>query len=426
MLYFVRVPGSRDLFLTSMHPLKSTVTAQDVEGCLYYVHVQHEGQGNGYGGGGLGVGVRPPLLSTGSSGSGSGRKKWSAQNILSHAKKGSEDLRDFSMTVIRRDPATGAQWNVAHLTSTGGLREFAPDGRTPAPPPPIIISLPGNGYKKFMPLSSQGSVPRQPATQFQHPPLPRPPQPPHGQPGRGITPEEEEAYFRRKREYQDLLVARDRQIQQLELEHAEHEQALAMAEQDRGLVRQVAWDCAAPGAGDKWWKRGVSKTKKHLRSTSSSGGHGGYIGEGPGEKEKKDKDHWKGYAFDALWGPLGNAGRGERGGTCRFKEAAGGKIMKCKYYPGNGGESYLVSAVEFKLPSLAGFHRARTPSPVGGGEGMGEGEGEELPDWGKAKMGTFVVHNAGMEMLDLVVSANVGMFWRKWEGWVGERGALGQ
>ena len=441
MLYFVRVPGSRDLFLTSMHPLKNSVTAQDVEGCLYYVHVHGEGDSGREQslGQGLGQAGRPPLPSRGSmgsigsSGSSSGRRRWSAQ-VLHRVGRG-EGVRDFSMTVIRRDPATGAQWNVAHISSAGaGVQMLSQD----VTPPPIVLSLPGRGYRKFMPPESvrRKLVPGQGQLQYSLPPVPPPPPPPLVmQQGKSISVEEEEAYFRKKKDYAALIAARDRQIQALENEQAGRDAAAAMAEDERGLVREVVWDCAALGARDKWWKRGMSKTKQHLRSTSSGSmghGHSGSGSGGSGGEDRKEKDHWKGYAFDALWAPVGNAGRGEKLGTCRFKDAAGGKIMKCKYYPANGGPSYLVSAVEFKLPSSVGFHhRSRSLSPSMGtsqspGEGLGVDDGAGGGDGGKAKMGTFVVHNVGMEMLDLVISANVGIFWRKWEGWVGERGALGQ
>ncbi|RPB25541.1 hypothetical protein L211DRAFT_87801 [Terfezia boudieri ATCC MYA-4762] len=436
VLYFVRVPGSRDLFLTSMHPLKNTVTAQDVEGCLFYVHVHGEGEDNR--GQSQGEGERPPLSSTGSTGSigsGSGSSKWSARIL--HRPGRREDMKGFSMTVIRRDPATGTQWNVAHISSRGAGVQILSQGGT-LPPPPIVMSLPGKGYKKFMPPASarRKPVPRQGQLQYNLPPLPPPPQAPVGMhQGRAILAEEEEAYFRRKRDYAELVAARDREIQDLEAEQAGRDTATAIVEEERGLVREVVWDCAAQGAGDKWWKMGMSRTK-NLRATSSGSmlhGHsgGGSAGSG-GEQDKTDKDHWKGYAFDALWAPVGNAGSGEKMGTCRFKDAAGGKIMKCKYYPASGRPSYLVSAVEFKLPSSGVFHhRSRSASPSistsQSPEGLGMDEGAGGGGYGgKAKMGTIVVHNVGMEMLDLVISANVGLFWRKWERWVGERGALGQ
>ncbi|KAL9598768.1 MAG: hypothetical protein Q9219_004265 [cf. Caloplaca sp. 3 TL-2023] len=39
ILYIARVPGSRDVFLTTIKPLEKVVTAQDVQSSLYYVHV---------------------------------------------------------------------------------------------------------------------------------------------------------------------------------------------------------------------------------------------------------------------------------------------------------------------------------------------------------------------------------------------------
>ncbi|KAK4893721.1 hypothetical protein LTR27_007968 [Elasticomyces elasticus] len=39
VLYIARVPGSRDVFLTPQKPREKVVTAHDVQGCLYYVHV---------------------------------------------------------------------------------------------------------------------------------------------------------------------------------------------------------------------------------------------------------------------------------------------------------------------------------------------------------------------------------------------------
>ncbi|KAL9610475.1 MAG: hypothetical protein Q9167_004815 [Letrouitia subvulpina] len=39
ILYIARVPGSRDVFLTTVKPLQNNVTAQDVQSCLYYVHL---------------------------------------------------------------------------------------------------------------------------------------------------------------------------------------------------------------------------------------------------------------------------------------------------------------------------------------------------------------------------------------------------
>ncbi|OQO11717.1 hypothetical protein B0A48_03444 [Cryoendolithus antarcticus] len=39
VLYVARVPGSRDVFLTPLKPREKVVTAQDVQSCLYYLHM---------------------------------------------------------------------------------------------------------------------------------------------------------------------------------------------------------------------------------------------------------------------------------------------------------------------------------------------------------------------------------------------------
>ncbi|KAK8227144.1 hypothetical protein IWZ00DRAFT_525111 [Phyllosticta capitalensis] len=39
VLYIARVPGSRDVFLSPMKPRQKVVTAQDVQSCLYYLHL---------------------------------------------------------------------------------------------------------------------------------------------------------------------------------------------------------------------------------------------------------------------------------------------------------------------------------------------------------------------------------------------------
>ncbi|KAI4175835.1 MAG: hypothetical protein LQ343_001448 [Gyalolechia ehrenbergii] len=42
ILYVARVPGSRDVFLTTTKPLQKVVTAQDVQSSLYYIHVDDD------------------------------------------------------------------------------------------------------------------------------------------------------------------------------------------------------------------------------------------------------------------------------------------------------------------------------------------------------------------------------------------------
>ncbi|KZF25890.1 hypothetical protein L228DRAFT_242272 [Xylona heveae TC161] len=42
ILYIARVPGSKDIFLTPLKPRQKVVSAEDVQSCLYYVHVDRE------------------------------------------------------------------------------------------------------------------------------------------------------------------------------------------------------------------------------------------------------------------------------------------------------------------------------------------------------------------------------------------------
>ena len=48
ILYIARVPGSRDVFLTTMKPRHKVVTAEDVSSSLYYLHVNQPGDGLGF------------------------------------------------------------------------------------------------------------------------------------------------------------------------------------------------------------------------------------------------------------------------------------------------------------------------------------------------------------------------------------------
>ncbi|TKA30401.1 hypothetical protein B0A50_02628 [Salinomyces thailandicus] len=42
VLYIARVPGSRDVFLTPLKPREKVVSAEDVQSCLYFVHINEE------------------------------------------------------------------------------------------------------------------------------------------------------------------------------------------------------------------------------------------------------------------------------------------------------------------------------------------------------------------------------------------------
>jgi hypothetical protein len=150
----------------------------------------------------------------------------------------------------------------------------------------------------------------------------------------------------------------------------------------------------------------------------------------------------KGYTFLSPWN-----------GTCEFKTGSTGRTLKCKHRL--GGRQDDVSELRFNLPSGAG---PKKKAALGGrGErtsyisrhrhlfSRGEDDDEEDDDansfapsivvtddgridlelgreragggfGGKqAKLGKLIIEPQGLAMLDLLVAANVGLWWRAWE-----------
>lgn len=151
-----------------------------------------------------------------------------------------------------------------------------------------------------------------------------------------------------------------------------------------------------------------------------------------------------GYSFFSPWD-----------GRCDFSTSTSGRALKCRHHLPNNQGSVEVSELRFNLPtttkhtpaptSLAekrgsyfhGLHRRLKSNDSWGGGPSPEGE-QELPTYmvdedgnldlslgqekagggfgGKqAKLGKLIVHPDGVAMLDLLVAANVGLWWRAWE-----------
>ena len=147
----------------------------------------------------------------------------------------------------------------------------------------------------------------------------------------------------------------------------------------------------------------------------------------------------KGYSFDSPWD-----------GSCEFTTGAAGRSLKCRHRIGNTVAE--VSELRFNLPSSASprkgrldakassyFHRHRHQfSSTGDGEDdMDDGDslaptimvtddgridlslGQEKAGGGfggkQAKLGKLIINPEGVKMLDLLIAANVGLWWRAWE-----------
>jgi len=52
-------------------------------------------------------------------------------------------------------------------------------------------------------------------------------------------------------------------------------------------------------------------------------------------------------------------------------------------------------------------------------------EAPEVITSSKSKLGMLVCHSDGIYMMDLLVAANMAVFWKRWENWALERSALG-
>jgi len=246
-------------------------------------------------------------------------------------------------TLIRRNPSTGAQTNVAHILP-------APHDRDK-----ILLELVAPGYTKFV----------------------------EAVPANGFV--------------EDNLM---------DSHHGHHWQQDGVEhDQEPPVLRRVMHI-----AGSGFWDR--VKGFRHSRKRSSqmmpedvekdSGQH-------TRDKAKKTRD----YVFEDLWTtPQGTRGR------CEFKDEAGGKYLKCKFYPPPSAsqpspQSMLMSVIEFKLPKFQGHKRA-VSAPDSGGAGKV-----------KAKMGMLIIHGMGQDMMDLLVAANISAFLRRWNQWGKERVALG-
>ena len=153
----------------------------------------------------------------------------------------------------------------------------------------------------------------------------------------------------------------------------------------------------------------------------------------------------KGYAFNSPWN-----------GTCEFSSGVTGHALKCKHTaPEPGSQAVNVSELRFNLPTSNGLAKAppnvlRSPdrprsskrssyfssnrgsestyseisdhirtSDELGSEQLDLSLGQERAGGGfggkQAKLGKLIVEPEGLKMLDLVVAANMGLWWKAYE-----------
>ncbi|KAH7327726.1 hypothetical protein B0I35DRAFT_447895 [Stachybotrys elegans] len=329
-----------------------------------------------------------------------------SQNHVSYSKPPSPTKRahpigtPFTLTLIRRDPSSGMQWNVGKITShQPDLPEQADwDTIFPAQPmarlhssprhPAIEVRIENSGYAKFrnMPRRSMDTRPSGLCA-----PLP--------------------------------LPSED------------------MTKPDGGFfARQVVMEYT------KSWTTNLKEMlrKHHGRSDSVP------VINTNGPTSPTDGDSLNGvkpigYTFATPWD-----------GRCQFRTGNGGRSLRChvhqdgstiNFNPLVGGQdndaptSSVVSELRFNLPSSELFGSDRDPNAQRRGhfgkffrqdapsdESLPDDEpvspfemhlGKEKAGGGnrgtRAKLGKLIIYNDGLKMLDLLVSANIGVWWAAWE-----------
>lgn len=321
----------------------------------------------------------------------------------------------FALTLIRRDPATGSQWNVGRVTSrqlepaageeeqdTSAVKASSPPDGVSTSSPPININIENSGYAKFRPLPKRRSLE-----------------------AAGLTALAANAT-------DDVGTVPDIGVFHRQLQMGYTKSLMSdLKDKFQRLEKQI---------NKKTHNRNDSDSSQELKEQTMTAGQ-----PGPGMKPR-------GYTFTSPWD-----------GKCDFRTGNGGRSVRCFHTPhDNQGPTYnqlleeqginlprpsatALSDLRFNLPAtellvhdhhdsangeskLIG-HFAKLLRPHGhdgeedlqddtvspfetniGGERAGGGNRGN-----RAKLGKLIIYNEGMKMLDLLVAANVGVWWGAWE-----------
>jgi hypothetical protein len=301
-----------------------------------------------------------------------------------------------SLTLIRRDPGSTLQWNVAsiydppmHEISSSNLLVPTAKRRTKKGGTPVYLDITNPGYARFIDVDER--TPRLSVESTSSDSSDPPP----------------EGTFRRR-----LYMPGSR--------YAEHNYNNTNTLNPTLGHRTHSSLSAASGESE-------------IRQTMRGERHSIDMGAVPDKRSK-------GYTFLSPWD-----------GTCEFSTGATGRSLKCRHrLPNNsnasgGGGGEEVSELRFNLPTSAktttsskhasyfSRHRHQTPGEDDDFESGSQSPTIMLTDDGRidlslgqeragggfggkqAKLGKLIVFPQGGRMLDLLVAANVGLWWRAWE-----------
>lgn len=289
-----------------------------------------------------------------------------------------------SLTLIRRDPSSNEQWNVAsihdppmHEVSSAALLNPSAAKRTKRGGAPVYLDISNPAYAQFTGTdraASRNSTASSNSSESDRPP---------------------EGVFRRR-------------LHMPGSQYGEH-----VYSRSSRLTSGY----------------GPSEDSSAIRRTIRSSADMSIDSSGPATDERRGK----GYTFTSPWD-----------GRCEFATGSAGRSLKCRHLlpqhqQGHGVPlDHVVSELRFNLPTssktatvvqekrksyIRGLHR-RQGSSEDGGHYDDEGKmdltlGQERAGGGfggkQAKLGKLIIQPEGLKMLDLLVAANLALWWRAYE-----------
>ncbi|KAK5114488.1 hypothetical protein LTR62_002423 [Meristemomyces frigidus] len=293
--------------------------------------------------------------------------------------EGGVDMAPGSLTLIRRDPALSEQWNVASIHDPPVYEICSPDQLLPAlakrtkrGDAPVYLDISNPGYAQFVDKERPGTRTSTSTQSSDSEPLP-------------------EGVFRRR-----LYMPGSR--------YGEHSYSHS---------RNTSTDSSSTKPDMPRSLRNRMSTTLHIDT--------------PVATDRRSRS----YTFTSPWH-----------GKCEFSTGTTGKSLKCRHTLNHQVQD--VSELRFNLPTSS---KHTTPATLGekrasyfsrhtrhdswddGGASPGiilddEGKvdlslGQEKAGGGfggkQAKLGKLIIEAEGLEMLDLLVAANVGLWWRAYE-----------
>ncbi|KAL7796708.1 hypothetical protein V8C37DRAFT_326392 [Trichoderma ceciliae] len=334
---------------------------------------------------------------------------------LSPMKSSEYSTPPFTLSLIRRDPGTGDQWNVGKISSyevnalagtTGQSTMYLSTSSEQRSPqhPPIDIQIETAGYVKF-----------------------------RGRPSSAIPPRRS---MDAARPLMDMVPAT----------RADGN----MFSRQVSMSYSKSFGSALRSKFHQMEKAARKKAHNRNGSEASVGSFssGEYTAGSP-TSSRPDKMKPRGYTFASPWE-----------GKCEFRTGNGGRSLLCQHFLHQGevgaynplvsessparSTSTVVSDLRFNLPGSDLFPSGEVPKGDGdrrlghfskliksamdryedrdeddvispfdvniGGERAGGGGGGK-----RAKLGKLIIYHDGLKMLDLLVAANMGLWWGTWE-----------